>query len=284
MNNNISKQMLIQTMILLCLFVFRNVIISIPVLAQEEVKITGTWNNERVTIPIELSKGDRIIGEISLTEALTEDKMHVFIISPSDVVLIDEISETPIYFDYTAEISGKVIITIIRVWSLGSPEYNITYIIHPVDSTQPPVISTEPIPTTTEPIPTTTEPIPTTTEPIPTTTEPIPTTTEPIPTTTEPPPTSPKAPSNWTWLIIGLIVVGIVLAFVIMFYKTKRKKHPDKKQRQSENIIIEDLPQKCKRCGGEGKVKQLHEYIQHKGEGVSEKYIACPDCNGTGRL
>ena len=53
-------------------------------LAFEEVIITGIWNGITVPIPVELNKGDRIIGDMSIAE----ESMWAQIISPSGKIIL----------------------------------------------------------------------------------------------------------------------------------------------------------------------------------------------------
>jgi len=124
-------------------------------LASEEDTITGIWNGSTVVIPVELSKGDRIIGDM----LIAEDSMYARIISPSGEIVIEETNVTSIHVDYVAEISGTISFAIMWLFGSGNPTYSVTYTIYPLGSSQPPVITTTPPPATTPPSDSTNPPI-----------------------------------------------------------------------------------------------------------------------------
>lgn len=210
--------------------------------ASEEVIITGIWNGITVPIPVELNKGDRIIGDMSIAE----ESMWAQIISPSGKIIVEEIDVTSIHVDYTAEISGTISFAIMYLFGSGNPEYYITYTIYPFGSTQPPVITTTPPPTTTPPSDSTDLPI--------------------------------WVWSIGGWIMLGILIVFTIVRNKARRKKEYKKGSEDIAMDEDigDTTMIVDFPKECKRCKGTGKVKRG---VRSDGK---EIYYECLICGGTG--
>ena len=218
-------------------------------LASDEVIITGTWNGITEPIPIELNKGDRIIGDMSIAE----DSMYVRVTSPSGTIIVEEIDVTSIHVDYIAEISGTISFAIMFLFGSGNPAYNITYTIYPLGSTQPPITTTTPPPTTT------------------------------------PPSDSIDLPFwVWpigAFIVLGILIVFSVVRNKVRRKKDYDKGSEDTTidKDYGDTALIEDFPKVCKRCKGTGQIKRGKMPVQRGGEVVmKEIYYGCLICGGTG--
>jgi len=238
-----------RTIFIIVLIIFT--LFSLPSLslASEEITITGIWNGITVPIPIELNKGDRIIGDMSIAE----DSMYVRIISPSGEIIAEEIDVTSIHVDYIAEISGTISFSIIFLFGSGNPSYNITYTIYPLGSTQPPVIATTLSPATTPPFNFTDLPI-----------------------------------WAWLigfYIVIGIFIVFAVVRNKVRRQKNYDKGSEDTAldKDYGDTSLIENFPKMCKRCKGTGKIKRGVMPVQHGVEiEMKEIYYECLICRGTG--
>lgn len=221
-------------------------------LASEEVTITGTWNGITVPIPIELNKGDRIIGDMSIAE----DSMYIRVVSPSGKIIAEGIDVISLHVDYTAENSETISFAIMYLFGTGNPDYYLTYTIYPVGSIQPPLITTTPTPTTTPPSDS----------------------------------TDSTDLLIWIWSGGGFVVIVLLIAFVVVRNRARRKKDYDKGSEDTaideevgDTSLIKNFPKECKRCKGTGKIKRGVRPIQRGGEiEMEEMYYGCLICGGTG--
>ena len=227
---------------------------AIPSPAPEEVVLSGTWNGAEMSIPVELHKGDRIIGDMSIARY----NMWARITAPSGI-LVESNKVTSAHVDYVSETSGTLFFTFVHLYGLGSPLYNVTYTIYPSTGS------------TTIPPP---SPPPPTAPPV---------TTSPLDGGDDAGVDSPM----WGWIIVGFIVLGILFAFVAARDRVRRKRYYDEDYEvrgvpSGERHVYHHFPRRCKRCGGTGKVKRPMMPIQRGGLGMKEQYDDCPVCRGTG--
>lgn len=250
MNVGIRK-LLVLAGYLVVLYMLTNVAIGDPALAQEEIQVGGEWCGAEMSVPVQLNKGDRIIGVMSINRY----NMWARITPPSGNP-IECNKVTSCHIDYVAETSGTIHFTFVHLYGNGCPEYNVTYTRYP---------NAEPSP--------------------PPTPAPSPPQSEPTPTPA-PPPSTVDSPT-WGWIIVGFIVLGIFFAFAAARGRIRRKRlyghdYEDTGVPSGERHVYHHFPKRCKRCRGTGRVKRPMMLIQRGGPGMKEQYDDCPVCGGTG--
>ncbi len=224
---------------------------TVPPPAPEEVVLSGTWNGTEMSIPVELHKGDRIIGDMSIARY----NMWARITAPSGI-LVDLNKVTSAHVDYVSETSGTLFFTFVHLYGLGSPLYNVTYTIYPSTGS------------TTMPTP-----------------SPPPPTAPPVTTPPVTPPASSADSPTWGWIIVGFIVMGIFLLFARAAGKRSRGDYIEDEEAPSRDRIIifkEGRRRKitCPDCEGTGYKKMMRGQIG--GPGMEPK--ECRRCRGTGFL
>jgi hypothetical protein len=219
-------------------------------LASEEVTITGIWDGSTVLIPIELNKGDRIIGDM----LIAENSMYVRLLSSSGEAIAEGIDVISFHIDYTAENSETISFAIMFLFGTGNPEYYLTYTIYLAGDIQPPLVTTTPTPTT------------------------------------APPSDSTEIPPWIWSSGGGFVAIILLIVIVVIRNRAMKKKAYDKGSEDTaidvevgDTSLIENFPKECKRCKGTGKIKRGVMPIQRGGKiEMKEVYYGCLICGGTG--
>lgn len=258
MNIGIRK-LLVLAGYLVVLYMLANVVIGGPAVAQEETQISGKWCGAEMSVPVELNKGDRIVGDMSIARY----NMWARITGPSGIILVELNKVTSAHVDHVAKTSGTLFFTFIHLYDAGCPLYNVTYTIYPNAGGESMHGSSSPP-----------------------TAPPSPQSAPALPEGATPPASTVDSPT-WGWIIVGFIALGIFFAFAAARRRIRRKRYygedyEDGETPSGERHVYHHFPRRCKRCGGTGRVKRPMMLIQRGGPGIKEQYDECPVCGGTG--
>ena len=97
-----------------------------PVSESTPEVISGRWNGAEMSVPVELNKGQRIIGDMSISRY----NMLARITDSSGKLLTQRLKVTNAHVDYTAETSGTMDFKFVHLHGLGSPTFTVTYTIY----------------------------------------------------------------------------------------------------------------------------------------------------------